>query len=143
MSAALEAGIENIPAIGFSLLDYNWSANFEHSKTFVKTIALNVLKNGLPKDVVLNVNIPNTKKKDIRGIKICRQARANWEEEFDKRTNPMGRDYYWLTGKFINEDRGEDTDEWALKNNFISVVPVQYDLTAHHAIQNLNTWQFE
>jgi 5'-nucleotidase len=143
MSAALEAGIENIPAIGFSLLDYNWSANFEHSKTFVKTIALNVLKNGLPKDVVLNVNIPNTEKKDIRGIKICRQARANWEEEFDKRTNPMGRDYYWLTGKFVNMDNGEDTDEWALKNNYISVVPVQFDLTAHHAIQQLNSWDFD
>ena len=143
MSAALEAGIENIPAIGFSLLDYNWSANFEHSKTFVKTIALNVLKNGQPKDVVLNVNIPNTEKKDIRGIKICRQARANWEEEFDKRTNPMGRDYYWLTGKFVNMDNGEDTDEWALKNNYISVVPVQFDLTAHHAIQQLNSWDFD
>jgi 5'-nucleotidase len=143
MSAALEAGIENIPAIGFSLLDYNWSANFEHSKTFVKTIALNVLKNGLPKDVVLNVNIPNTEKKDIRGIKICRQARANWEEEFDKRTNPMGKDYYWLTGKFVNMDNGEDTDEWALKNNYISVVPVQFDLTAHHAIQQLNSWDFD
>jgi len=143
MSAALEAGIENIPAIGFSLLDYNWSANFEHSKTFVKTIALNVLKNGLPKDVVLNVNIPNTEIKDIRGIKICRQARANWEEEFDKRTNPMGRDYYWLTGKFVNMDNGEDTDEWALKNNYISVVPVQFDLTAHHAIQQLNSWDFD
>lgn len=80
------------------------------------------------------------KKKTIRGIKICRQARANWEEEFDKRTNPMGREYYWLTGKFVNMDGGKDTDEWALENNYISVVPVQFDLTAHHAIQQLNSW---
>lgn len=142
MSAALEAGIEGIPAIGFSLLDYNWSANFEHCKSFVKTIAENVLKNGLPNGVVLNVNIPNIEAKAIKGIKICRQAKANWVEEFDKRTNPMGREYYWLTGKFVNLDNGEDTDEWALENNYVSIVPVQFDLTAHHAIQNLNTWKF-
>jgi 5'-nucleotidase len=143
MSAALEAGIEGIPAIGFSLLDYNWSADFEHCKTFVKTIAENVLEHGLPNGVVLNVNVPNIDKKAIKGIKICRQAKANWVEEFDKRTNPMGRDYYWLTGKFVNLDHGEDTDEWALENGYISVVPVQFDLTAHYAIQNLNTWNFD
>ena len=142
MSAAIEAGIEGIPAIGFSLLDYSWNANFEASKTFVKTIAKNVLKEGLPKDVVLNVNIPNLSKKELKGIKVCRQARANWVEEFDKRTNPQGRVYYWLTGKFVNLDHGEDTDEWALKNGYISVVPVQFDLTAHHSIQTLNTWDF-
>jgi len=140
MSAALEAGIEGIPAIGFSLLDYNWNANFESAKHFVKIIVENALKNGLPKGVVLNVNIPNLEKKDIKGIKICRQAKANWEEEFDKRKNPQGRDYYWLTGKFVNLDKGEDTDEWALAEGYVSVVPVQFDLTAHHFIQQLNTW---
>jgi 5'-nucleotidase len=142
MSAAIEAGIEGIPAIGFSLLDYSWNANFEATKTYVKSIAENVLKEGLPKNVVLNVNIPNLPKHELKGIKICRQARANWEEEFDKRTNPQGRIYYWLTGKFVNLDHGEDTDEWALKNGYVSVVPVQFDLTAHHCIQTLNTWNF-
>lgn len=140
MSAAIEAGIEGIPSIGFSLLDYTWNANFEACKPFVKTITENVLKHGLPNGVVLNVNIPNISKEAINGIKICRQAKANWVEEFDKRKNPQGRDYYWLTGKFVNLDGGEDTDEWALENGYISVVPVQFDLTAHHAIQNLNTW---
>ena len=82
MSAAIEAGIESIPAIGFSLLDYSWGANFEHSESFVKKIAENVLSNGIPNDVILNVNIPNVKKAHIKGIKICRQARANWEETF-------------------------------------------------------------
>lgn len=142
MSAAIEAGIEGIPAIGFSLLDYSWNANFEATKPFIKSIAENVLKEGLPPDVVLNVNIPNLSKQDLKGIKICRQARAFWEEEFDKRTNPQGREYYWLTGKFVNLDQGEDTDEWALKNDYISVVPVQFDLTAHHCIQTLNSWRF-
>ncbi|MBV7269468.1 5'/3'-nucleotidase SurE [Winogradskyella luteola] len=141
MSAALEAGIEGIPAIGFSLLDYNWNANFEHCKPFVETITKQVLEHGLPDGVVLNVNLPNLNGEDIKGIKVCRQARANWVEEFDKRTNPMGRDYYWLAGKFVNMDNGEDTDEWALANGYVSVVPVQFDLTAHHTIQKLNTWK--
>jgi 5'-nucleotidase len=140
MSAALEAGIEGIPAIGFSLLDYNWNANFEAAKHFAKIIVENALQNGLPKGIVLNVNIPNLEQKDIKGIKVCRQAKANWEEEFDKRKNPQGRDYYWLTGKFVNLDKGEDTDEWALAEGYVSVVPVQFDLTAHHYIQQLNTW---
>ena len=140
MSAAVEAGIEGIPAIGFSLCDYSWEANFNAVKAYVKKITLNALHNGIPKGVVLNVNFPKLKKEEIKGVKVCRQARAIWSEEFDKRTNPQGRDYYWLTGKFINLDKGEDTDEWALANGYISIVPVQYDLTAHHTIQDLNMW---
>lgn len=140
MSAALEAGIEGIPAIGFSLCNYQWGANFDACKAYVKTITQNVLEHGLPDGVVLNVNIPDLPKSKIKGIKVCRQAKANWEEEFDKRKNPQGRDYYWLAGKFVNLDQGDDTDEWALENGYISVVPVQYDLTAHHCIQTLNSW---
>ena len=143
MSAAIEAGIEGVPAIGFSLLDYRWNADFEQSKNFISMITLNALKNGIPKGVVLNVNIPSVRKSDIKGVKICRQAMAYWIEEFDKRKNPLGQEYYWLTGKFINEDLGEDTDEWALNNNFISIVPVKFDLTAHHAIKGLNQWDFK
>lgn len=142
MSAAVEAGIEGIPAIGFSLLDYDWNADFETLKPFLKKITTEVLENGLPKDVVLNVNFPKLKKEDIKGIKICRQAKAIWVEKFDKRKTPQGRDYYWLAGEFVNQDKGEDTDEWALGNGYISVVPVQFDLTAHHATQELNTWNW-
>ena len=98
------------------------------------------MENGIPQGVVLNVNIPKLEKHDIKGIKICRQARANWKEQFDKRTSPMGKDYYWLTGEFELLDKGGDTDEWALANDYISVVPTQFDLTAHHSIQQLNTW---
>ena len=142
MSAAVEAGIEGIPSIGFSLLDYAWDADFEQLKTFVKRIALSALTNGIPEGVVLNVNLPKLKEKDIKGIRICRQAMAYWVEEFDKRADPTGKEYYWLTGKFINEDKGEDTDEWALENGYVSVVPVHFDMTAHHSIQKLNTWDF-
>ena len=140
MSAAVEAGIEGIPAIGFSLLDYDWNADFSQGKKFIKKIALEVLENGLPDGVVLNVNIPNLKEKEILGIKICRQAKAVWQEKFDKRQTPQGRDYYWLTGEFVNQDHGNDTDEWALNNSYISIVPVHFDLTAHHFMQQLNTW---
>ncbi len=140
MSAAIEAGIEGVPAIGFSLLDFKWNANFKPLKEYIKKISLEALKKGIPKDVVLNVNFPLLKNGKIKGMKICRQARAYWVEEFDKRTNPMGREYYWLTGTFINEDKGEDTDEWALNKGYISIVPTQFDLTAHHSLQQLNTW---
>jgi 5'-nucleotidase len=114
MSAAVEAGIEGIPAIGFSLLDYSWDANFEPIKSYVKQIAQGVLEKGLPEGVILNVNFPKLSKEDIKGIKICRQAKAMWQEEFDKRTNPQGKEYYWLTGKFVNQDKGTDTDETAI-----------------------------
>nr|WP_315189299.1 5'/3'-nucleotidase SurE [uncultured Flavobacterium sp.] len=142
MSAAVEAGIEGIPAIGFSLLDYDWNADFEAIKSFVKKISLEVLENGLPEGVILNVNFPKLKEKDIKGIKICRQAKALWVEKFDKRKTPQGKDYYWLAGEFVNEDKGEDTDEWALDNDYISVVPVQFDLTAYHSIKLLNNWKW-
>ncbi|MFC6859857.1 5'/3'-nucleotidase SurE [Zunongwangia atlantica] len=143
MSAAVEAGVEGIPAIGFSLLDYSLNADFEPCKKYVKAITKNVLKNGLPKGVVLNVNFPKLPAKEIKGIKVCRQANAHWEEEFDKRTNPQGRDYYWLSGRFVNNDEGKDTDEWALENGFVSLVPVQFDLTAHHFINELNDWKLD
>jgi 5'-nucleotidase len=140
MSAAVEAGIEGIPAIGFSLLDYEWNADFEPIKSFIKKITTETLTKGLPIGVVLNVNFPKLKENEIKGIRICRQAKALWVEKFDKRKTPHGKDYYWLTGEFVNEDKGEDTDEWALNNGYVSVVPVQFDMTAHHKIQQLNTW---
>ena len=140
MSAAVEAGTQGIPAIGFSLLDYSLDADFSHSKEFIKRIVSECLKNGMPEGVVLNVNIPKISNSKLKGIKICRQANGVWEEKFDKRTNPLGRDYYWLSGKFVNNDKGEDTDEWALENEYVSITPTQFDLTAHHAIKNINHW---
>ncbi len=141
MSAAIEAGIEGIPSIGFSLCDYSWKADFEPAGDAIKTIVKKALENGIPKGVVFNVNIPKASKTELKGIKICRQARANWKEKFDKRKSPAGKDYYWLTGEFELLDKGEDTDEWALAHNYISIVPTQFDLTAHYAIQGLNGWE--
>jgi 5'-nucleotidase len=140
MSAAVEAAIEGIPAIGFSLCNFSWEANFEPTLSYVKKLASAVLQHKLPDGVLLNVNFPNHEKTQIKGLKICRQAKAQWIEKFDKRRSPMGKDYYWLTGDFINQDQGQDTDIYALENGFVSVVPVQFDLTAHHALQVLDNW---
>jgi 5'-nucleotidase len=140
MSAAVEGAIESIPSIGFSLDDYTLQADFSHCLKYVKEIAQQVLQNGLPASTLLNVNFPNTQ--HIKGIKICRQANAKWAEEFDERMDPHKRPYYWLTGVFQLNDMGEDTDVWALDNNYVSVVPVQFDMTAHHAIPLINNWKF-
>lgn len=142
MSAAVEGAIDGLNAIGFSLCDYSFEADFEASKTYVRKIAKNVLLHGLPKDTLLNVNVPNVQKKDIKGIKICRQARAKWVEEFDERRDPNGRKYFWLTGQFSLLDHDEKTDEWSLKNDYVSVVPVQFDLTAYNALKTLESWDW-
>lgn len=140
MSAAVEGAIESIPSIGFSLDNFTYDADFSHCEPFVQAIAEQVLEHGLPLGTLLNVNFPDGDK--IKGIKICRQANAKWAEEFDERTDPHKRNYYWLTGVFQNNDKGEDTDNWALEHDYASVVPVQFDMTAHHAITTLNTWKF-
>ncbi|WP_299057197.1 5'/3'-nucleotidase SurE [uncultured Polaribacter sp.] len=140
MSAAVEAGIEGIPAIGFSLLDFNWHADFKPAAEAIKKITLNALLNGIPEGIVLNVNIPKLKESELKGIKVCRQANGVWKEDFDKRKNPSGKEYYWLSGAFVNKDKGQDTDVYALETGYISIVPVQFDMTAHHMIQKINTW---
>jgi 5'-nucleotidase len=138
MSAAVEASLEGIPAVGFSLLDYSMEADFSAAAHFARIICEQILKNGLAEATLLNVNVPKLKQEDIKGIKICRQAVAKWEEEYIERQDPFGRNYYWLTGNFVNHDHGTDTDEWALANGYVSVVPVQYDLTAHHGITHIS-----
>jgi 5'-nucleotidase len=138
MSAAIEGALEGLPSIGFSLCDFSSKADFSHVEEWVEKIARQVLEHGIPKGIALNVNFPPKRNEDIRGIKICRQADAKWQEEFVERFDPTGRKYFWLAGNFVNFDKGEDNDEWAIANNYISIVPCQYDLTAHHAISHMN-----
>ncbi|MCW3117429.1 MAG: surE [Chitinophagaceae bacterium] len=129
MSAAVEAAIESIPSIGFSLLDYSIEADFSGARKWVRIIVEKMLSQKQDKHTVLNVNIPALPAEHIKGIKICRQAYAKYEEDFIERNDPTGRRYYWLTGEFVNFDKGKDTDVWALAHNYVSVVPVQFDLT--------------
>ncbi|MFM2139038.1 MAG: 5/3-nucleotidase SurE [Bacteroidota bacterium] len=132
MSAALEAGIESIPSAGFSLLDYRIDADFSGARNYVRQIVQLMLATPMEKHTVLNVNIPAVAPELIRGIRVCRQSYAKYEEDFVERKDPHGRHYYWLTGEFVNFDPGKDTDVWALAHNYVSVVPVQFDLT-HYA----------
>ena len=129
MSAALEASIESIPSIGFSLLDYSIEANFSGAQKYAKILVEQLLGSKIDKHLCLNVNVPHLDMELIQGFKICRQAYAKYVEDFAERKDPTGRNYYWLTGEFVNFDEGTDTDVWALENNYVSVVPVQFDLT--------------
>jgi 5'-nucleotidase len=144
MSAAIEAAIENIPSIGFSLLDFSIEADFTAAKKYVRIIVEQVLKaKSLDKHICLNVNIPKGNEELIKGIKVCHQAYAKYDEKFDERKDPHGRNYYWLTGEFVNFDKSKESDVWALKNNFVSVVPVQFDLTNYELKKKLQkNWKF-
>lgn len=140
MAAVLEANIDGIPAIGFSLLNYSHDADFSGVDKWVKAIIQHALDHKIPEGVSLNVNIPAVSGEEIRGIKVCRQAKGRWDEKFDERLDPRQRDYYWLTGIFQNGDPSKDTDSWALANNYISVVPVHIDFTAHKSLEAIRKW---
>lgn len=143
MSAAIEGAIEGVPAIGFSLCDFASNADFSHIKPFILQIAKAVLENGLPKGIALNVNFPKKSDESLKGVRVCRQTNGKWQEEFEKRKDPYGRNYFWMAGNFVNFDAGqEDTCEWALENNYVSVVPCQYDLTAYETMKAMQQWQF-
>ena len=140
MSAAVEGAMEGIPSIGFSLMDHGIEADFSQVRPVVRNVLANAIEQGIAAGTCLNVNIPRNQGTALKGIRVCRQAKANWEDEFETRLDPGHKEYYWLKGEFRSEDQGEDTDVWAVNNGYVSMVPVQYDMTAHHAIAQLNTW---
>jgi 5'-nucleotidase len=140
MSAAVEGAMENIPSIGFSLADFDSNADFTLSIHVTKLLIQKALEKPMPSGICLNVNIPKITLSEFKGIKVCRAATAYWEDRFDKRLDQFGNSYYWLTGEFTSQDKGEDTDLFVLKNRFASVVPVQFDLTAYHSISEINSW---
>ncbi len=138
MSAAMEAAIEGIPSLGFSLCDYSMEADFSAAKQLIGSMVEKVLAMEKEPHFLLNVNFPNVPADLIAGIKLCRQAYAKYEEDFDERTDPHGRRYYWLTGEFVNKDEGTDTDVWALDHNYVSVVPIAIDFTNYRLKQQLS-----
>jgi 5'-nucleotidase len=143
MSAALEASIESIPSVGFSLLDYSLEADFSGPKKYARLIVQQILDQPIDKHLCLNVNFPAVRADELKGVKVCHQAYAKYEEDFDERTDPTGKKYYWLTGEFVNFDKSEDTDVWALNNNYVSIVPVQFDLTDYKLKEQIkNTFNF-
>lgn len=143
MSAAMEAAIESIPSVGFSLMSYSMTADFEPAKKIVTKVISQILKHKkVDKHLLLNVNIPAISYDEIKGIKVCKQAYAKYEEKFMKRLDPHGKKYYWLTGEFKNFDKSKDTDVWALENNYVSLVPIQFDLTDYKVKKELENWKF-
>ena len=140
MGAAIEGCLYGITSVGFSLNNFSTTADFSVCKKYIRIIMKKLTAEALPPGICLNVNIPSATKNEIKGIKICRQSKGNWKEEFEKRKDPMGKTYYWLTGIFLNhEPDSVDTDEWAIANNYVSVVPVTVDMTAHWYIDKLKT----
>jgi 5'-nucleotidase len=138
MGAAIEGGFYNVPSIGFSLTDHSPDADFDAAGEVVHKIVAAILESRPPVPLCLNVNIPVARPDEIRGIRVCRQCLGYWREEFFCRKNPFGRDYFWLTGDFKNaEPDASDTDEWALAHNYVSVVPIQVDLTNHEQLTPL------
>lgn len=137
MSAAMEASLDDIPSIGFSLLDFSFTADFNAARPFLMQLIKEVLDNGMGSTNLLNVNIPKLPTEEIKGFKICRQADARWVEKFEEAKDPRGQKYYWLSGEFVNNDQEEDGDIWALENGYISVVPSMHDLTHYKAIPTL------
>lgn len=138
MAAAIEGCLYGINSVGFSLNDFSRTADFSVCRKYIRIVMEKLASEKLPAGICLNVNIPSVPEDEIKGIKICRQAKGNWKEEFEKRKDPMGRTYYWLTGMFQNhEPDASDTDEWALANGFVSIVPVSVDMTAHWYMDKL------
>lgn len=140
MSAAVEGALENIPSIGFSLLDHSPDADFTLAKQVVRKVVKESLEKGVPHHTCLNVNIPAVAESEYKGIKVCRQGVGHWQDEFIERSDPSGKPYFWISGSFNNLDKGEDTDTWALKHGYVSIVPVQFDMTAHQEMATINSW---
>ncbi|RLD71108.1 MAG: 5'/3'-nucleotidase SurE [Bacteroidetes bacterium] len=143
VAAAREGSLNGVPSVGFSLLNHDHDADFAASMVYAEIIIDKVIQNGIPKRTCLNVNIPDIAPEKIKGVKICRQTSGKWVEEFNHRISPNKKDYYWLTGTFSNfELEATDTDEWALKNDYVSIVPIEIDLTSYSVLDELNKWEF-
>ena len=142
MAAAMEGSLYGIPSVGFSLLDYSYDADFSAAVTFGRPIAAKVLTEGLVRGGCLNVNFPVLPADKIKGVKVCRMSAGSWREEFEKRTDPRGHEYFWLTGSYYNaEPEATDTDEWALTNGYISIVPINSDFTNYKEMEKIKEWE--
>ena len=143
MAAVIEGCMNGIPSVGFSVDNHSPDAYLDLAEKFSHEIIENLLENGLPKGTCLNINFPDITEQQLKGVKICRQTQGVWKEEFDKRKDPYGNDYFWLTGEFYNEEPlSTETDDWALRNDYIAIVPVKVDLTDHSAIPEIKKWNF-
>jgi 5'-nucleotidase len=144
MAAAMEGAVNHVPSVGISLLSFDPEADFNGAVAVGREVISRVLEEGIPDGICLNVNVPELPREELKGILLCYQANGYWKEEFEKRTDPNGNEYYWLTGFFHNrepDDGGRGTDEWALREHYASVVPVNTDLTAYQVLKKMQAWE--
>jgi 5'-nucleotidase len=141
VSAATEASTLGIDSVAVSLCDWS-SEDFSGAKFWSRRIVRQVLRSGLPRGVLLNVNVPAVPADDLEGVAVTRQARSRWEEGFDARTDPAGRPYFWLAGTFVDLDDGPETDTAAVEDGYVSVTPIKPDMTAHGVIDELREWEW-
>ncbi len=142
VSAATEARILGIPSIAVSLATFT-NPHFTYSARFTRKLALAVLNHGLPEKTLLNVNIPNLPEDQIRGVAITRQGESRVEEEFEKRIDPRQQTYYWLDGTFRLHETVQDADATMVSKGYVSITPIQYDLTAYQSIDALRSWDLK
>lgn len=141
IGAVIEACLDGYPAIGFSLLTHSASADFSHCVPSIRQILQLSLQHPLAGGTGLNVNIPHLPADEIRGIKVCRQAQASWVDSLEKRTDPIGRPYWWMTGKFVCDNPPADSDVYALRQGYVSLVPIRPDFTDLSAMQNIQYYE--
>ncbi len=142
VSAATEGTIMGIPSIAFSVTTFK-KTDFSVAAEFAQKLALLVLEKGLPEGTLLNVNIPPLPREEIKGVKITRQGKGRYEEYFEKRVDPMNRNYYWLAGKKLLLDSDPDVDDVAVMQQYIAITPIHFDLTNYKAMDELRKWKIE
>ena len=142
VSAAAEAIIMGIPAMAVSLTSFT-SHDFTYAGKIANQLTQEILKNGLPKETLLNVNVPAVLEKEINDIIVTRQGKGRYQEAFDKRIDPNNRTYYWLTGKKMLLDKDKDVDDLAVMHNNVSITPIHYDLTNYKFLEDLNKWNLK
>lgn len=144
LGAAREGCLNGVPSIGLSFLNHNHKADFSCVNHFLPRIIKAGLENKIADQTLLNVNFPDIAIEDVKGIKVCKQTKGAWKEIYEERKDPHGGTYYWLTGSFNNlEKDSEETDEWALANGYISMVPIQIDSTSYTELENVKQWNFD
>ncbi|MBR5989535.1 MAG: 5'/3'-nucleotidase SurE [Prevotella sp.] len=140
MGVTLEGCMKYIPSVAYSLCDHRDDANFDPLRPLVRTITMRVLEEGLPMGVCLNVNFPLVP--EYKGVRVCRMAKGTWGQEVVRCAHPRGYDYWWMVGKYTNDEpTATDTDNWALANGYVAITPTQTDVTAYTAIDNIKSWK--
>lgn len=140
MSAAVEGAMEGIASVGFSLDSFDSNADFSVAQDVARSVVGEVLKNGMPSGTCFNINVPAVNAATHKGVKVCRQAHAFWEDRFDKREDQFGNPYYWLTGNFTDVGMREDTDLYWIKNGYSTLVPTKFDMTSYEAVDTIKNW---